>query len=102
VDDVVDAYLLLCDRSEQADVRGSPFNFGAGRGYSVIEIVDRLRRLAGREDLEPVVLGSARSEIQSQFLDATRAERVLGWRPSIDLETGLSRTVAWYSAYFSR
>ena len=102
VDDVVDAYLLLCDRSEQADVRGSPFNFGAGRGYSVIEIVDRIRQLVGREDLEPVVLGSARSEIQSQFLDATRAERVLGWRPSVDLETGLSRTVAWYSAYFSR
>jgi len=102
VDDVVDAYLLLCDRSEQPDVRGCPFNFGAGRPYSVSEIVDLLRRLTGREDLEPVILDSARSEIQSQYLDASRAELVLGWRPTIDLETGLARTVAWYSEYFAR
>ena len=36
-----------------------------------------------------MILDSARSEIQSQYLDATRAALVLGWRPSIDLETGL-------------
>ncbi len=102
VDDAVDAYLLLCDRSEQPEVRGLPFNFGAGQPHSVSEIVGRLRRLVGREDLEPVVLDSARSEIQSQYLDAAKAALILGWRPSIDLETGLSRTVAWYRAYFSR
>lgn len=102
VDDVVDAYLLLCDKSEQPEVRGLPFNFGAGQPYSVSEIVSRLRQLIGREDLEPVILDSARSEIQSQYLDATKAALVLGWRPSIDLETGLARTVAWYRAYFAR
>ena len=102
VDDAVDAYLLLCDRSEQPEARGLPFNFGAGQPHSVSEIVGRLRRLVGREDLEPVILDSARSEIQSQYLDAAKAALILGWRPSIDLETGLSRTVAWYRAYFSR
>jgi CDP-glucose 4,6-dehydratase len=84
------------------EARGLPFNFGAGQPHSVSEIVGRLRRLVGREDLEPVVLDSARSEIQSQYLDAAKAALILGWRPSIDLETGLSRTVAWYRAYFSR
>ena len=102
VDDAVDAYLLLCDRSEQPEARGLPFNFGAGQPHSVSEIVGRLRRLVGREDLEPVILDSARSEIQSQYLDAAKAALMLGWRPLIDLETGLSRTVAWYRAYFSR
>ena len=102
VDDVVDAYLLLCDKSEQPEVRGLPFNFGTGQPYSVSEIVGRLRQLIGREDLEPVILDCARSEIQSQYLDATRAALVLDWRPSIDLETGLARTVAWYRAYFAR
>jgi CDP-glucose 4,6-dehydratase len=101
VDDVVDAYLLLCDRSESLEVRGLPFNFGAGQPYSAAEIVDRLRRLVGREDLTPVVLDTARSEIPSQYLDAEKAALVLGWRPTIDLDTGLARTLEWYRSYFA-
>jgi CDP-glucose 4,6-dehydratase len=102
VDDVVDGYLLLCERSEHPEVRGRPFNFGTGHPYSAAEIVDRLLRLVGRTDLDPVRFATARSEIQSQYLDATRAALVLGWRPSIDLETGLARTVEWYRAYLAR
>jgi len=102
VDDVVDAYLLLCDKSGHPEVRGRPFNFGAGQPYSVSEIVSLLRHLIGREDLEPEILDTARSEIQSQYLDATKAALVLGWRPSIDIQSGLARTVAWYRAYFAR
>jgi UDP-glucuronate decarboxylase len=29
--------------------------------------------------------------------DITLAERVLGWRPEIDLREGLARTHAWYA-----
>ena len=102
VDDVVGAYLLLCERSGRPEVQGQPFNFGAGEPHSATEIVDRLRRLLGREDLEPIVAASAQSEIPSQYLDATKAGSVLGWQPTIDLETGLARTVEWYRAYFGR
>lgn len=102
VDDVVDAYLLLCEACDQIAIRGLPFNFGAGQPHSAAEIVDHLRRLVGRVDLEPVVLDTARSEIPAQYLDATRAARVLGWHPSIDLEAGLARTVEWYRAYLAR
>ncbi|MGH9293327.1 MAG: GDP-mannose 4,6-dehydratase [Acidimicrobiales bacterium] len=102
VDDVVDAYLLLCDRSAEQEVRGLPFNFGAGRAHSAFELVDRLRHLVDRKDLEPIVLGTARSEIASQYLDSTKASRVLGWKPAVDLETGLLRTLEWYRAYFAR
>ncbi len=102
VDDVVEAYLLLCERSPDHDVRGLPFNFGTGTPHSAREIVDRLRVLLERDDLEPLVTNSARSEIPSQYLDATRAMTVLGWRPSVELDTGLARTVEWYRSYFGR
>lgn len=102
VDDVVDAYLLLCDRADQIDIRGHPFNFGTGTPCSATAIVDLLRRVCDREDLKPVVLDTARSEIAAQFLDASRARLVLGWSPSIELESGLLRTVEWYAAYLGQ
>jgi CDP-glucose 4,6-dehydratase len=96
VEDAVDAYLSLADAVEQGVGRGDGFNFGHGSPVSVIEIVDMLRRILGREDLEPHILGQATNEIPAQYLDPTKARDTLGWRPGFDLEAGLRKTVMWY------
>jgi dTDP-glucose 4,6-dehydratase len=31
-------------------------------------------------------------------IDASKLQRELGWRPSVDFETGIARTVGWYLA----
>ncbi len=35
-------------------------------------------------------------EIDRQYLDATAIREQLGWEPAIDLDDGLTRTLAWY------
>jgi nucleoside-diphosphate-sugar epimerase len=52
----------------------------------------------GRDDLAPVVLSDAPHEIAAQYLDATKAHRQLGWKPSVGLEEGLRQTIEWYRA----
>jgi len=37
-------------------------------------------------------------EVQRIYLDATRAERVLGWRPRTPFPDGLAKTIAWSRA----
>jgi nucleoside-diphosphate-sugar epimerase len=34
-------------------------------------------------------------DIQTRVPDTSKAERVLGWRPSVDIDEGLQRTIAW-------
>jgi CDP-glucose 4,6-dehydratase len=46
--------------------------------------------------LTPDIRGDATNEIQSQFLDATKARTKLGWRPTFTLDAGLRRTIGWY------
>jgi CDP-glucose 4,6-dehydratase len=100
VKDVVQAYLRLAEDLEGAGVAGEGFNFSAERPTSVLEIVDAIRRLTGREDIQPDVRSNATGEIRHQYLSAAKARKVLGWKPTYDLETGLCETIAWYRAFF--
>ena len=38
----------------------------------------------------------AQGEIESQYLDSSKARRRLGWSAAFTLEDGLRETIAWY------
>jgi UDP-glucose 4-epimerase len=73
---------------------GGAVNIGTGREASVLEIVDVLAKLAGREDFEPKFAPPRAGEVQRISLDASLAERELDWTPKTTLEQGLELTLA--------
>jgi UDP-glucose 4-epimerase len=73
---------------------GGAVNIGTGREASVLEIVDVLAKLAGREDFEPKFAPARAGEVQRISLDAALAGRELGWAPQTTLEQGLELTLA--------
>lgn len=99
VEDIVDAYLALGARAAEGGVRGEAFNFSPETPVSVLDVTRATLAAAGRADLEPVVLGTARAEIQDQYLDSAKAAKVLGWKPHWTLTKGLEATAAWYRAF---
>ncbi len=99
VTDVVDAYLRLAELSGSEGVQGEAFNFSPQSRINVLEITRAILRLMGREDLQPIIQSTARSEIQDQFLDASKANERLGWVPTYDLDAGLESTIPWYRAF---
>jgi CDP-glucose 4,6-dehydratase len=99
VDDVISGYLTLGERSNDAAIRGEAFNFSPETRVQVLEITRLIQRLMGRTDLEPQILDQARAEILDQYLDSSKAKRVLGWTAQYSLEDGLQRTIAWYERY---
>ncbi|HET7463584.1 MAG TPA: GDP-mannose 4,6-dehydratase [Longimicrobium sp.] len=102
VADVVDAYLLLAEKLDQARLSGEAFNFSNEKQVSVLEIVERITTLMGRGDLEPVILDQARAEIRDQYLSAEKARTRLGWTARHDLDGGLAETIEWYRAFLAR
>ena len=98
VEDAIRAYLLIGMHATDDGVRGEAFNFGTGHPVSVIDLVRKILFDAG-SDLQPLVLGPAKGEIDRQYLDSTLARTTFGWESEVDLDQGLARTIAWYSAY---
>lgn len=97
--DAVRGYLSLARALDDPALRGEAFNFSTGCGVTVLEIVRPILALAGREDLEPVILDVAEDEIGHQCLSPEKAQRMLGWEPRFALEEGLGRTVEWYRSF---
>jgi CDP-glucose 4,6-dehydratase len=79
---------------------GEAFNFSNEEPMTVLEVVNSLRRLSGR-DLEPEILAGAAHEIPAQHLSATKARKLLGWSPRWTTEGALAETVTWYRNYLA-
>jgi UDP-glucose 4-epimerase len=75
---------------------GGVFNVGTGRETSVVELYERIARVA-RSDVQPEYAPGRLGELQRVVVDAGLAERELGWRPEHGLDDGLRRTWEWIS-----
>jgi CDP-glucose 4,6-dehydratase len=96
VKDAVDAYLALAEKLPDEKFLGEDFNFGTETPMSVLELVDQILKVMGKTSLVPQVLNQASHEIREQYLDCTKARRMLDWKPKRTLDEGLEETVSWY------
>lgn len=98
VEDAVAAYLAIADAlAEPGRAGGEAFNAGGGHPHRVLDVVALICRLAGT-GVEPDVRGAGvpPGEIDRQWVDFAKLSALTGWAPTVTLEQGLERTIAWY------
>jgi GDP-L-fucose synthase len=91
VDDCADGLLLAAQQYDGAE----PVNLGTGVETSIRELAETIADLTGF-DGELVWDTSMPNGQPRRQLDASRAERLFGFRAHTPLREGLSRTIAWY------
>ena len=102
VADAVQGYLMLAEKLEQKTLSGEAFNLGTAQPVSVLDVTNRLVAISGKNHLRPVVQGKGKmhGEIDSQYLSADKAKKLLRWSPAVSLDEGLQETYAWYQKFF--
>lgn len=81
--------------AKQVDVRA--YNIGTGRETSVLDLAETLQRAAGTTvgvNLSPARPG----ELPRSAVNNGKAQRELGWSPTVSLEDGLRETFAFFEA----
>jgi len=95
VQDVAGGLVALLDSD-----RDGAYNVCSGEARTLRSIIERIGVLTGRSDLLRVGAIPARANDTSLVVGAReRAERDLDWRPAIDLDDGLRRTIDWWTAH---
>jgi len=98
VSDLVEALVRL-GRSP-ADVTG-PINLGNPGEFTVSQLAETVVRLTGSRSTL-VYRPLPGDDPKQRRPDISQAREVLDWRPRVDLETGLQRTIAYFDALLSR
>jgi len=91
VDDCAQGLLLAAERYDAPE----PVNLGTGVETSIHELARTIAELTGFEG-ELVWDRSMPNGQPRRSLDASRAERLFGFRARTPLREGLERTIAWY------
>jgi len=94
IDNAVTANLLACEAAPEK-VAGKVFNVATGHRVTLNESLQVLRKLTGYSG--QAKYGPERAgDIKHSLADISSAEAALGYKPTVDFEEGLKRTVEWY------
>lgn len=96
VDDAVEALIRVPDALGRHDIAGTVVNICEDTPYSVLDVVGRVFEQTGQPDLAPILGAGLPGEISIKFASAAKARELLDWQPSVSLDEGLRRTIAWH------
>ncbi|HKF05204.1 MAG TPA: SDR family oxidoreductase [Candidatus Sulfotelmatobacter sp.] len=94
IDNAVEANLLACQAPAEK-VAGEVFNTATGRRVTLNETFSLLQGLTSYKG-QPKYGPERGGDIKHSLADISRIEAALGYKPIVDFEEGLRRTVEWY------
>ena len=94
VDNVVHANLLAC-KAPADEVAGKVFNVATGTRIDLNEMFAVLKKLTGYPG-DPKHAPERAGDVKHSLADLSRSEKHLGYKPQVNFEEGLRRTVDWY------
>lgn len=72
----------------------SVFNAGFGRGHSLLDIIEEIHVVTGRNP-EIEWLGGRKVDVPANVLDSGKVRSVFGWSPGVSLREGIRETWEW-------
>lgn len=99
VSDTLNAWILGIE-SEEKRVVGETFQISFGKEYKVKDILNKCFKVCGKK--VPVIRKPYRpgEKGQRECFDISKAKKILGYNPKVDLDEGLKKTVKWIKEKF--
>lgn len=93
IDDAVDGIIKAMEGFNR--VKGETFNIAYGKGVKLVYIAEKIKQLLNGKN-KIIVKDSRPGEIVKFEGDISKARKLLGYNPNIDIDKGLRRAVEWY------
>ncbi len=93
VKDVVQASMLSL---KCKNAIGEVFNIATGKHTTINSLAEMLLKITGKTNLQPKYTDPRTGDVKHSYADIHKAERILGYKPKINIEKGLKNLVNLY------
>jgi nucleoside-diphosphate-sugar epimerase len=98
IDNVVSANYLS---AITPGIKHEVFNVANGKDNSVLELVAALNRIIGK-NIQPKLLDARPGDVFRTLADITKISQKIGFKPLVNFEDGLVKTVAYFKKSFNK
>lgn len=97
VKDIARAHLTAAEKMAEGTELNQPINLSSGRGYSVKEVAETFNEVTNAG--LPIVIGPRRvGDPAKLYASNERAQKLLGWKPELNLRAIIQDHYDWYQA----
>ena len=100
VSDAVNAYLMLMNKLLNSSKNLRIYNVSSKYNYSVEKVINKILNKMNSLDLKIKIKNFSKQELQFRRLNYSKISKELKWKPKIDIDIGLTKTINWYKKNF--
>jgi len=93
VKDIVEGCIKLAEKA--GENKGEAFNFGSKNIFTAEDLIKEIGKILNVE-VKYKILNIAKNEIPAQYLDWSKAKRILKWSPKTSFKDAIEETFNWY------
>ena len=103
IDDVIAAIISSINANDE--VNGNVINIGAGNSHCIKDIALVIANLIGSDAMKHLKFGALpyrQNEVMNYAANINRAQEKIHWKPEIQIEDGLRKTIEYYQSQISK
>lgn len=98
IDDIVEGIVRIQDVIPVTEIPYTLFNIGNNQPIELSRFISAIESATGKQ-AEKISLGMQPGDVERTYADTDRLEAAVGYKPKIDIETGMKNFVEWYKTY---
>lgn len=98
IDDIVEGIVRIQNVVPAADIPYTLFNIGNNQPIELSRFISAIETATGQQ-AEKISLGMQPGDVERTYADTDRLEDAVGYKPQMDIETGMHNFVQWYKSY---
>lgn len=98
IDDIVEGIVRIQDVIPATEIPYTLFNIGNNQPIELSWFISAIESATGKQT-KKISLGMQPGDVERTYADTDRLEAIVGFKPQIDIETGMQNFVEWYKTY---
>ena len=100
IENQVDGFILAAQEEKAV---GKIINVGSSEEISIKDLIMKIHTLTdSKSELKIGALDYRPTEIWRMYCDNSKARQILGWKPRVNFEAGLKKTVDWFKEFLKQ